>query len=392
MNKSIFITLFFALFAAVTGVGIVVPLLPVYADQLGASGFFIGLIFGAFSLSRTACLPAFGKWSDKSGRKPFLVAGLFLYAVASMGFMAADGVAALVLVRFFQGAASAMIVPVAQAYVGEITPMGKEGLSMGLFNISMFASLSLGPLLGGVVRDQWGIQAAFSAMLVLSLFSCGLCLALLPPVKKEPRMELTRPPLSYRVLLENRCIVGLTAFRTAYTTCVGVVWSFLPVYAAHRFQLSSSQVGVLIMMGVLVAGMLQTPMGWVADRADKRLLVAAGGVCVLASVLLFLPAGGFWGLFRANTLFGVGGGVSTPALMALTVQEGKKTQSMGSVMAILTMGHSLGMLVGSMAAGAVADIFSLSSIFYVGAAAMAGGIWLFWAMSKTPAGRASGTG
>ena len=67
-DRKIFGTLFFSIFTAVTGVGIVVPLLPVYARDLGASGLYIGLIFGAFSLSRTLFLPYFGRLSDKKGR------------------------------------------------------------------------------------------------------------------------------------------------------------------------------------------------------------------------------------------------------------------------------------------------------------------------------------
>src|SRR5210317_359921 len=138
LNKKIFGTLFFSIFAAVTGVGIVVPLLPVYAHDLGASGLYIGLIFGAFSLSRTFFLPYFGRRSDKKGRKPFIVAGLFSYAVISLAFILSSGVKSLIVIRFVQGITSAMIMPVVQAYVGDITPKVKEGWIMGLFNMSLF--------------------------------------------------------------------------------------------------------------------------------------------------------------------------------------------------------------------------------------------------------------
>ena len=87
IDKKIFITLFFALFATVTGVGIVVPLLPVYAHNLGASGLYIGLIFGSFSISRTCLLPYFGRLSDRTGRKPIIVIGLLAYAVVSVAFL-----------------------------------------------------------------------------------------------------------------------------------------------------------------------------------------------------------------------------------------------------------------------------------------------------------------
>ena len=80
-DKKIFATLFFSIFATVTGVGIVVPLLPVYAHDLGAGGFLIGLIFGAFSLGRIFCLPYLGRLSDLKGRKPLIVPGLLADAI-----------------------------------------------------------------------------------------------------------------------------------------------------------------------------------------------------------------------------------------------------------------------------------------------------------------------
>ncbi|MBW2655179.1 MAG: MFS transporter, partial [Deltaproteobacteria bacterium] len=148
-EKRIFITLFFAIFNAILGVGIVIPLLPVYAKNLGASGLYISMIFGAFSLSRTFLLPYFGKLSDKKGRKPLITAGLLGYTIVSIAFVYFSSVESLITIRFFQGIASAMIMPATQAYVGDITPKGKEGLYMGAFNMSMFLSLSLGPLMGG---------------------------------------------------------------------------------------------------------------------------------------------------------------------------------------------------------------------------------------------------
>ncbi len=105
LDKSIFITLFFSIFATVTGVGIVVPLLPVYAHDLGAGGLYIGMIFGAFSLSRTILLPYFGRQSDKKGRKTFIVPGLFAYTLVSIAFVFSENVNSIIILRSVQGAA-----------------------------------------------------------------------------------------------------------------------------------------------------------------------------------------------------------------------------------------------------------------------------------------------
>ena len=162
LNIKIFATLFIAIFVTAMGAGFVAPLLPIYAHELGAGGFQIGLIFGAFSLTRTLFVPYFGKLSDRKGRKPFITTGLFLYFVVSLFYAASKSVEALVLLRLGQGFASAMVLPVAQAYVGEMIPPHQEGRLMGVFNISLFGGLSAGPLMGGLIKDWLNIQASFT--------------------------------------------------------------------------------------------------------------------------------------------------------------------------------------------------------------------------------------
>jgi len=374
MNKKVFSTLFLAVFSATLGVGLVVPLLPVYAFELGATGLYIGFIFGAFSLSRTAFLPYFGRLSDLKGRKPFITAGLLAYFLVSTAYALSKNVNLFILIRFFQGIASAMILPVAQAYVGEITPKHREGFVMGLFNVSLYGGLSIGPLVGGMVKDAFGIQSSFASMGAVSLVGFLLCLIFLPPRTRERLIRPAKPPLRYRILIGNKYLGALFMFRVAYTACIGLVWAFLPLVAHARFRLSSSAIGVLVMLGVLTSGLLQTPMGILADRFNKRALIATGGLVTAGAVFSFVHVQGFWGLLAGTILFGVGGGIAIPAVMAMTVIIGRRTDSMGSVMAILTMGHSLGMLLGPILAGIMTDAFQLGPAFMGGSVVMAVGV------------------
>lgn len=381
----IFVALFFAIFVTVTGVGIVVPLLPVYAHELGASGISIAAIFGGFSLSRTLFLPLFGRLSDAHGRKPFLVIGLFSYFVISIGFIFAHQIHSLILIRLIQGVASAMIMPVAQAYVGDITPKGKEGITMGGFNMSVFIGLSIGPLMGGVIRDTFGLNMAFACMGFLAFTAFGLAFALLPPLGSEKIYSIGRAPAKLGLLLRDKMIVSLFSFRMVYTTCIGIIWGFLPVYANDAFGLSSSAVGLLVMLAVSVSGLIHIPMGMLADRWDKRAMVLAGGAAVIAAMYLMGRAGGFAGLFAANVVFGIGGGLSMPAIMALAVIQGQKTEAMGSVMSLITVAHSLGMLMGSVFAGLIMDFFELKYAFFLGIFVMAAGTVQFFAGTGKPA-------
>jgi MFS family permease len=387
-DKKIFAVLFFSIFGAVLGVGIVVPLLPVYAHNLGSSGVYIGLIFGSFSLSRTFFLPFFGRQSDLRGRKPFIAAGLLAYAVISIAFIYSTRVEALIFVRFIQGIASAMIMPVTQAYIGDITPAGREGFVMGLFNMAMFAGLGFGPVMGGFINDSFGLNTTFLCMGGLTFLGFLLSCCLLPPTRSEHVVSSQAKPVAWTILLQDTQIIGLFGFRFAHAACIGIIWGFLPVMAASDFSMSSASIGILVTLGVLVSGAVHVPAGYFSDRVSKFLLMVIGGIIISFAVLFFQWSRGFWDMFWINVAFGIGGGISTPALMALAVIKGTRAGAMGSVMSLMTMAHSLGMLAGSLLAGWMMDVLQLRSVFPLGALLMGCGtvlmVVLFYRIRPVP--------
>ena len=379
INIKIFTTLFLAIFFTTLGVGLVVPLLPVYAHELGAGAFQVGLVFAAFSLTRSIFVPYFGKLSDKKGKKPFLTTGLFIFFFLSILYTYSKNIETLILLRLGQGFASAMVLPVAQAYIGIMTPPQKEGRVMGLFSISLYGGLSIGPLLGGVVKDRFSINASFLSMGALCLLGFVLCLLFLP---REGVLQTSNPSgsgksKSYLAIVKTPAILSLFTFRICFTTCIGIIWTFLPLFANTMLDLSSSAIGFVIMINVFIAGLLQAPMGYIADRFSKKIMVTAGGVLAIISLLCLNYATSFNGLVIANGIFGLAGGISLPAIMALGIIEGRKTRAMGSIMGLLTMAHSLGMLVGPLLAGIIIDVFSMETIFVTGAAILGAGTIVF---------------
>lgn len=384
LDWKVFSALFLSMFATITGVGIVVPLLPVYAHDLGAGGIYVAMIFGAFSLSRTFLLPYFGGLSDQKGRKPFIVTGLLFYVLISVAFIFLNNVNWLIILRFIQGAASAMIMPVVQAYIGELSPSGKEGITMGLFNTSMFAGLSLGPMIGGVLNDYVNIEAAFACMGALAFIGFLFSLIFLPPRSSERIIARSSGSTGWWSNLTDQTMAGLFIFRFAHTACIGIIWGFLPVFADVQFSMSSSAIAVLIMLNVMISGITQVPMGYLSDRFDRRIFVTSGGLVACGAIWSFNWATGFNYLFIASVVFGIGGGTSLSALMAMGVQYGSRIKAMGAAMALLTMSHSLGMLVGSLLAGIMMDYFELRSAFFLGAAVMFCGVICFVFLVSKP--------
>lgn len=380
LNIKIFSTLFVAIFITATGAGFVAPLLPIYAHELGAGGFQIGLIFGAFSITRTLFVSYFGKLSDRKGRKPFITTGLFLYFLVSLFYAVSESVAALILLRLGQGFASAMVLPVAQAYVGEMIPPNREGRLMGLFNISLFGGLSAGPVMGGLIKDWFSIQASFMGMGILTLVGFLLCLIMLPAerVTKRDATGTLKKPVDYMDLIKIPSVFSIFTFRTCFTTCIGIIWAFLPLLASTRLGLSSSAIGLLVMVNVLISGLLQAPMGYAADRFSKRSLTLFGGVLALVAMLCLDHAETFAQLMVVNGILGLAGGISLPAIMAIGVIEGRRSGAMGSIMGLLALGHSIGMLAGPLLGGLLLDFFDFGTIFIFGSVVMAVGTIIFW--------------
>ena len=376
MIKKVFPILAISIFSSMLGIGIIVPLLPVYAENLGATGIWIGTIFAGFAISRTIVMPIVGRLSDRSGRKLFLSIGLLGYAIISLGYIWANSVTELTLVRLIHGIASGMILPIAQAYVGDISPEGKEGTWMGYFNAAFFTGFGFGPLMGGVLTDYFGMNIAFYAMGGLNLLAFLLVIFFLPEIGqgKTP----ASPRASFKQMSTSSMMKGLFSFRLSFSIGRGILATFLPVFAGIYIGLSSTLIGVLLAVNILLMSLLQVYGGNIADRFNRRALIIVGSLINLTYLALIPLGGNFWQLLGICALGGVGGAIALPAASALTVVEGRRF-GMGSTIAVFAMAFSIGMVIGPLVGGAIVDFVNINSVFYFGAAiGLIGTILFIW--------------
>jgi len=372
--KKVFPILALSIFSSMLGVGIISPLLPLYAEQMGATGIWIGIIFAGFSISRTIVMPIVGRLSDRSGRKLFLSIGLLGYAIISLGYIWANSVTELTLVRLIHGVASGMILPIAQAYVGDISPEGKEGTWMGYFNAAFFTGFGFGPLMGGVLTDYFGMNIAFYAMGGLNLLAFLLVIFFLPEIGQGK--TLASPRASFKQMSTSSMMKGLFSFRLSFSIGRGILATFLPVFAGIYIGLSSALIGVLLAVNILLMSLLQVYGGNIADRFNRRVLIVVGSLTNLIYLALIPLGGNFWQLLGICVLGGVGGAIALPAASALTVVEGRRF-GMGSTIAVFAMAFSIGMVIGPLVGGGIADFANINSVFYFGAAIGLVGTTLF---------------
>jgi len=376
MIRRVFPVLALAIFSSMLGAGIVVPLLPLYAEGMGATGLWLGFIFASFAISRTLVTPFFGRLSDRKGRKLLLVIGLFTYALISFAYILATEVYQLVLVRLVHGVSGAMILPIAQAYIGDLSPEGEEGKWMGYSNAAFFSGFGFGPLMGGMLAAQWGMNLAFITMGVFNLIAFFIAIILLP--RSDLRKSATALPFSFMDMRRSSTMVGLFSFRLAIALGRSSFFTFLPLLAAMRLGLPANLIGILIAVHVLLVSMLGIVGGRMADIFNRRVLVGIGSIVIFVYLFLVPLAPGFWPLLALCILGSIGSATATPPVMALTVEEGRK-YGMGSAIAAITMAMSIGMAVGPIMTGAIVDLIDINAAFYFSAGlALIGAVLFMW--------------
>ncbi|MCK4935938.1 MAG: MFS transporter [Elusimicrobiales bacterium] len=379
--KKKFTALFISAFASMLGMGIIVPLMPVYAKTMGASGLWLGLIFSGFSLSRLIFMPLMGKMSDKKGRKIFICSGLFLYSFISVGYIFTNSIFSLVWIRILHGFASAMIVPIIMAYVGDIAPKGKEGRFMGYFNVSFFMGMGLGPFIGGILNDSFGMSSAFIVVGLLAAAALIFTLLFLPEGRNSvtKKDDLQKNP-SFKKLFRNNLIKGLLIYRFIGAVGRGPLMAFLPLFAAN-FGITASQIGIIISSHMLLMSILQIPFGRMADRYSKIKLIIFSGLIMTTALGLIPFVDNFRDLFLLNILMGVGGGMGMPAATAINAIAGKK-YGMASSMSLFSSAMSAGMVISPLIAGILMDTVGLKYVFFFGSSVTFFGVLVFYSFVK----------
>lgn len=364
MRKSILLAVLSSIFIVFVGMGIIVPVLPLYAAELGATGFALGVIIAVFALSGGVLQPIVGGLSDRHGKKGFMIAGLIIFGMTGYIYTLAGSVNHLILIRTFHGAGSAMIIPMAMAYITDVSAGGRAGRYMGMLNIAIFAGIGGGPMLGGVFLDLWGPSAAFYAMALLSFLAAALAAGLLPRQRRQDSQEVRPPMLSVlRRMLSSRRVAGILLSRMATMIIMVPTFAFLPLLMDRHMTATGTAIGMVIASRTLVNAALQMPFGALADRWHKGRLLLIGATIISVALFSVPFAVSFPALIVLFALIGLGESICWPALGALAAQEGE-VYGQGSMMGVFNAAMNAGLFAGAMIVGILVDRFGIEWAFY----------------------------
>lgn len=341
--------LFAVMFLVYVGFGIIIPVIPFYAEDLGASPTELGLLMAVYSLMQFLFAPMWGRISDRMGRKPVIMIGVFGLAVSFFLMALSTELWMLFAARIIGGFLSAANMPTVMAYAADITSEEDRGKGMGVIGASIGLGFVFGPAIGGIF-SKTNLQMPFYIAGILSLFTFFLVMFILKeslPKEERHQTERKRTGLLKALNGPESVLFFLSLFITLSLSGLEATFAY---FAAERAGLGTTELGYIFMIMGLAGAIVQ---GGLVGRLTKRF-----GEGFVIQIGIFVSALGFFLILFTKdfltaaiylTVFGVGNGVIRPAVSALLTKRSKTGH--GSVTGLLSSFDSLGRILGPVLGG-----------------------------------------
>jgi MFS family permease len=338
-------------------VGATLPVLPHYVkDELGGNDLEVGIVTGAFAVTGLVCRPIAGHLADTRGRKPTVVGGAILAAIAGALLFLPGSIAGLIASRLFLGAGEGTVFTAGSAWNVDMAPPESRGRMIGLYGLAIWTGLTLGPPIGVLLQDVGGFELVWAFALGAPLL--GAVIASRLPEAMAPGGERSRGPLISREAVGPGGTFALGVVGFAAVSAF-IVLSLEDRGIGHGAAVFSVFAGTVVLTRLL-AGALPDRVGAARSALGAALTEALG-------LVLLGAAGNLAVAIVGGMLMGAAFSLLFPALSLLAVNRVGPARR-GAAMGTFTASFDLGMLVGSPAVGAAAAIAGYSAAFYLGAA------------------------
>src|SRR5436190_21320158 len=371
MNRSPLIVIFTTVFIDLVGFGIVIPVLPFYAEStsFNATPRTIGLLFASYSIMQLIFSPILGRLSDKYGRRPVLLLSIIGTGIGFLVLGFATTIFMLFAGRILDGITGGNI-STAQAYIADITTKENRAKGMGLIGAAFGLGFIFGPAIGGIL-SRWGIHVPFFFAAALCFANAALLYFTLPetvtanhPAKnlagsrsfRQLFRSLRQPRLAFVLVIYFLFVVAFSIMTTSFS-----------LYTMFRFGYDAQHTGYVFAYVGLIAVVIQGGLiGRLVKRFGELPLVIVGALCFAIS-LFAVPfvspaAGGLAALLVGGGVFSMGNSLATPALTSLASKSVGAAEQ-GVVLGVTQSAASLARAVGP----TLAAVLISSSIAHLGA-------------------------
>lgn len=374
MRKSSLLIIFMIVFIDLVGFGIVIPILPYYAQSFGASAWELGLLMAVYSAMQFLFSPVWGRISDRVGRRPVLLLSLLGSGLSLTYLGFAHSLVALFVGRTFAGVFGANI-STAYAYVADITTSQDRAKGMGIIGAGFGLGFIFGPAIGGLL-SRYGYSAPMFAGAALAFVNVLFAYfrlaepALSPEAREENRAKRFDRASISMALSDARSRVATIQFFfvTFAVTQMEVIFA---IYLAYRFGFGAERAGMLLaVMGVIMALVQGGLIRRLAPRfGESRLIIAGTAICAVALVGFSLsPIASLFLVSLCALAFGHG--LLHPSLSSLA-SLGAHPSRRGITMGVFQSASSLARVAGPPVAGILYDRVDPRAPFFAAALVLA---------------------
>ncbi|GHO92087.1 tetracycline resistance MFS efflux pump [Reticulibacter mediterranei] len=344
-----------------TGFGLVIPLLPFWAERLGANAFEVGLIITVYALAQLLFTPVLGTLSDRYGRKPIIVASLFIEAVALVMTALANTLPLLLLARFIGGLGASNIGS-AQAVVADVTEKQDRAKGMGLIGAAIGLGFVIGPAAGGVLAPT-GQTLPFWVAAGVALVNAVLVFLFLPETHKRASGETEQTHHGNRGLgilfsgwrnaARYPSVLSMVLVNLLYTIAFTGMEAIFALFTQHTFGWGASQNGyIFTYIGIIVVIMQGGLVGRLVKRWREPGVLLAGLVLMAVGLISLAFSTRFALLLVTLGILSVGDGAVTPTVSTL-LSFASPVEMQGEMLGLSQGVGGLGRIVGPLIAGSL---------------------------------------
>lgn len=337
--------LFAVMFFVMVGFGIIIPVLPFYAEQLGASPFQLGLLMAVYSIMQFIFAPMWGRVSDRVGRKPLMLLGILGLSFSFFLMALAHQLWVLFVARILGGFLSSANMPTVQAYVADITSEEDRGKGMGVVGAAVGLGFVFGPAIGGIF-SQMSLAMPFYVAGISSLITFFLVLFI---VKETLPKEARGQAVLAKKTSFFQFFKGATSILCFLQLFVSVSLAGLEAtfayFAAERAGLGAVELGYIFMIMGLAGAFVQGGLvGRMTKKFGEGVVIQVGIVTSAIGFGLILFVDSFLTAAIFLSIFGIGNGVIRPSVSALITKTA--TSGYGRATGMLSSFDSLGRIIG----------------------------------------------
>jgi len=370
-NKRNLVILFITLVIMMMGFGIIIPILPDLVVKFGGTGVAMGLLMAIFSAMQFLFSPMWGSLSDRFGRKPILMMGVFGNAISMLALGLSTQLWMLFAARGLAGILSSATLPTAMAYISDSTDEKSRGGGMGVIGAAMGLGMILGPGAGGMLSGI-SLQAPFYFAAGLSLLAVAAIWFFLPESlgaeQRETSVSLQGPQIKamWESLSGPIAFLFIAAFMISFAmTNFEGIYAY---YAKDRYGYGPETIGIILTAIGVVSVVVQGALTGIATRKFGEVnVIKASLIASVAGFLLMLLANNLTTVILTAAFFVLSNAMLRPAVSSLISQ--RTTQGQGIAMGLNNAYMSLGRVIGPLWAGVVIDI-NMFFPFITGAAIM----------------------